>query len=198
MNSYITEYNKKEYDYSQIDVNYFVSYCNKHYKSLDELLKCVFVTTWHYSNIKFEYNPNNFIKNEKICIYKWFVVRSGFENAYCKCEILITTHGRALYAVSSDTIGINNMFSSLSTSKEYNFWLSNHNINILKLMLDIRQTNGVKDPEDNQTDTHFNYFERLIKNINGVLENMRYMERHKKAIEFEYPDNDNTDDDDNL
>jgi hypothetical protein len=196
MNSYIKEYNNKEYDYSQINVNDYVSYCDKHYKSLDELLKNVFVTTYHYSNLKYEYNPNKFIKNEKICIYSWFVKRVSGCNSYHKCEILITTHGRVLYAVSSLFEG--GMFSSLSTSKEFNFWLSNHNINILKLMLDSREQVHPNEGVDNQTDTHFGKFERLIKNINGVLENMRYMERHKKAIEFEYPDNDNTDDDDNL
>jgi hypothetical protein len=191
MNSYITEYNKKEYDYSQINVNDYVSYGDKHYKSLDELLKNVFVVTSHYPNGRFEQNPNNFIKfikNEKICIYSWFVKRESGCNSYHKCEILITTYGRVLYNVSYEF----GLFTSMINLKEYNFWLSNHNINILKLMLDSIgqiQDAGV----DNQTDTHFGKFERLIKNINGVLENMRYMERHKKSIEFEYPDNDDDD-----
>lgn len=196
MNSYITEYNKKEYDYSQIDVNNYSTYQQISYKSLDELLKNVFVTTSHYPNCNFEQNPNKFIKfikNEKICIYSWFVKRVVGCNTYHKCEILITTYGRILYNVSFH-IESHSISTSLIFLKEFNFWLSNHNINILKLMLDSREQVHPNEGVDNQTDTHFGKFERLIKNINGVLENMRFMERHKKSIEFEYPENDEDDD----
>ena len=198
MNSYITEYNKKEYDYSQIDVNNYLTYKQISYKSLDELLKNVFVTTSQYGKIENNPNPNNpnkfikFIKNEKICIYSWFVKREAGCNSYHKCEILITTYGRVLYNVLHDLAP--SMFSSLTSLKEFNFWLSNHNINILKLMLDSREQVHPNIGEDCQIDNQLGKFERLIKNINGVLENMRFMERHKKSIEFEYPENDEDDD----
>jgi len=206
MDTYIKEYNDKEYDYSHIDVNNYISYGNKVYITFDDLLKNVFVTTHHYSNVKLDYISNNFVKDEKVCIYKWFVVRSQGENMYRKCEILITTYGRVLYAVSQHIIDSHStMLTSISISKEYNFWLSKCNINILKLILDSRPTVCDKTFEDEQTDTHFTCFERLIKSINGVFENMKHIEKHKRTIEFNYPypynkDNHNKNDtyDDNV
>jgi hypothetical protein len=177
---YIEEY-KKDFDYSDINITTFNSYAGKIYKSLDEILKNVFITSRHYETKKFENNPNDFYKNfknnEKICIYKWFVIRTGGNN-YNKIELLITTYGRVLLNISAMGMDMPET-TSLTTMKEFNFWLSKHSINILNLMLNFKD-------EVMQGNGYINALEDNIftKNIFSVIEKLRYIERHNDYFQY--------------
>jgi len=181
-NIYIEEY-KKDFDYSDINITTFKSYGGKEYKSLDEILKNVFITSRHYETKKFENNPNDFYKNfkndEKICIYKWFAIRNGNGNNYNKIELLITTYGRVLLNISAMGMDMPEK-SSLTTMKEFNFLLSKRSINILNLMLNFKDNVM---PGDNP---FINALEDNIftKNIFGVIENIQYIERQNDYFQY--------------
>lgn len=171
---YIDNYNKKLYNYDFLNIEYV--HHGKTYKNLQELIDNVFITTnsynsfWNEQYLQYKQNCKDFMNfrdNEKVCIY--FTLYDGDGTTCYYATILITTFGRILYNIS-----VNNNYEIPITNylKEFNFWLSNNDINILN------NTLSCIIPSENSN----NHSRALNKKINFIINILEYIKSKSDYI----------------